>query len=81
MNMQFYLSPKKVEIKRTTYGLFNIVTDIGGLIKIVEAIANILITPVSRYLYFLVLIRKLFLVGTDDKNNILNENMDGSHKS
>ena len=79
MSMQFYLSPKKVEIKRTTYGLFNIVTEIGGLIKIVEAIANILITPISTFLYFLVLIRMLFLVETDDKDNILNENMDGSH--
>ena len=79
MSMQFYLSPKKLEIKRTTYGLFNIVTEIGGLIKIVEAIANILITPISTFLYFLVLIRMLFLVETDDKDNILNENMDGSH--
>ena len=79
MSMQFYLSPKKLEIKRTTYGLFNIVTEIGGLIKIVEAIANILITPISTFLYFLVLIRMLFLVETDDKDNILNENMNGSH--
>ena len=79
MSMQFYLSPKKLEIKRTTYGLFNIVTEIGGLIKIVEAIANILITPISTFLYFLVLIRMLFLVETDDKDNILNENMDASH--
>ena len=79
MSMQFYLSPKKLEIKRTTYGLFNIVTEIGGLIKIVEAIANILITPISTFLYFLVLIRMLFLVETDDKDNILSENMDASH--
>lgn len=35
LNSQFYLSPKKVEVRRVLYGLFNVVTEIGGLLKVV----------------------------------------------
>ena len=65
LNSQFYMSPNKLEVRRTTYGLFDVLTELGGLIKIVQIAANVLVTPISRFLYFLVMIKRLFLVETD----------------
>ena len=68
LNTQFYLSSSKMEVRRVTYGLFNVFTELGGLIKIVQIVATMLVTPISKFLYFLVLIKSFFFAGTDDKS-------------
>ena len=66
MRAQFYLSPKKLEVRRVTYGLFNALTDIGGLIKITQVGIKIMINPVSEFLYFLALISRIYFIASDD---------------
>lgn len=61
---QFYLSPRKVEDKRVFYGLLNVFTELGGLIKILQITFSIVIFPISHYLYSLVMVRRLFFAKT-----------------
>ena len=74
------MSPNKLEVRRTTYGLFDVLTELGGLIKIVQIAANVLVTPISRFLYFLVMIKRLFLVETDTDVAFRNDHHE-SHRS
>ena len=67
--MQFYLSPNKVYVNRVTYGIFNAMTDTGGLIKITQVLCKVLIHPVAEYLYFLTMISRIYFAKST-KNDI-----------
>jgi hypothetical protein len=64
LNAQFYRSPQKVLVRRVLYGLFNVVTEVGGLIKFAQASCHILLWPFSEFTFFLVIIKRLYFVKT-----------------
>jgi len=72
--MQFYLSPNKVDVRRVTYGIFNALTDTGGLIKITQVFCKVLIHPVAEFLYFLAMISRIFFAKST-KDDIFNRNL------
>lgn len=55
-----------MEVRRVTYGLFSVFSDLGGLIKIVQVAITVLVTPISRFLYFLVMIKQMYFAGIND---------------
>ena len=72
---QFYLSPKKVEVRRVLYGLFNVVTEMGCLIKFAQVVCRVMVVPISEFTFFLVLIKRLYFLKTDNDDLI-----DGPHE-
>ena len=65
LNAQFYLSPKKIEVRRVLYGLFNVVTEMGGLLKFAQTFFHLFTKPISEFLFFTVLIKRLYFVKTE----------------
>ena len=47
LNAQFFLSPKRIEIKRVTYGLLHAITELGGLLKVLQVTFSILVMPIA----------------------------------
>lgn len=61
----FYLSPNKLEIRRITYGIFSVFADLGGLLNIMEVTAAVIVSPLSEFLFFLFMTKRLYFAGTD----------------
>lgn len=57
-----------MEVKRVTYGLLNVASEIGGFIKIAQVTVTIMIYPVAHYLYLLVIMRRLYMAKTKTSN-------------
>ena len=79
MESQFYLSPNIIVYKRVTYGLFSIFSELGGFIKIVQVIANILLRPIFQFLYFLAIIKSMYFASTDN-DQFFSKNKHNSNK-
>ena len=51
-----------IQEKRVSYGLFDVASDLGGLLSLFKDIANLILSPFTQYLYLLALIKRQFLV-------------------
>ena len=65
--MGFYLSDTSNIYTRRIYGIFDIFGEVGGISSVFVALVQLVIGPISEYLYILKSIEKLFILKTKDQ--------------
>lgn len=63
---QFFLFPRKISKHRVTGDLIGMMSEIGGLMKILQAGFNIATYPISHFFFVLVMIRRMYFAKTTD---------------
>ena len=60
-----YLSPKVTQILRSFFDILMLASEFGGLIKVSSLAIFAMIIPIIEYLYFLVMIKRLYFAKTE----------------
>ena len=64
----FYLTPKVVEKKRSVQDIVSILSSVGGLLKLIQSVFSVITYPVSKFLFILVMIKKLYFARTNKQS-------------
>ena len=70
-----YLSPKVTQIQRSFFDILMLASEFGGLIKVSSLAIFAMIIPIIEYLYFLVMIKRLYFAKTEKEGIFKPENI------
>lgn len=65
---RMYLTNNQQIIFRQAYDINNMLSDIGGVFRVLVSFFGVIFYPISQYLYYINSIRKLYLARTKDSN-------------
>lgn len=65
---KFYLSPKQTKIKRTLYDVLKLMSEIGGFLKLVNIMLYTAVHPIIQFLYFMIMIKRLYYAKTSESD-------------
>lgn len=65
MKTKVYLSKKRTQIYRSLYDLLMLMSQFGGFIKIANVMTFSAVVPIIRYLFFMVMIKRLYFAKTE----------------
>lgn len=59
--------------RRIAEDIFGILSEVGGLLKILQMIFNVISYPISNYLFILIIIKRLLFAKTQEENVFLKD--------
>lgn len=68
-----YMSPKMIHKKRISDGMFAILSEVGGILKILQVVFSIICYPISNYLFLLIIIKRLYFAKTKEDGIFLKD--------
>ena len=76
---RIFLVPKQLIIYRQAYDINNLLSDLGGVVRVLISIFGVLFYPITQYLFIINAARKLFLARTSN-SNIFRKNQDSKDR-
>lgn len=67
LETNIYLSPYQVKYLRMVYGVTNLLSDLGGVMAIMVSFFGIIFHPISKFMYYMNAIKRLFLARTREQ--------------
>ena len=64
MQSQFFLSQHTTEVKRTTYNVFNLLSEGGGFMNIMSVVCRLSVAPFQQFLFILLMMKRLYFAKT-----------------
>lgn len=67
MENRLSLAPVKQEIHRKTYNVFNLMSEMGGFLKVIQFMLMVAILPVTENMYLLTMMSRMYFAKTTNK--------------
>lgn len=68
MEARIFLAPIEKSIIRQTYNVFNLMSELGGFIKLIHIIFGQMILPFNKYLFLLTMIKRMYFAKTEQSD-------------
>ena len=67
------MTPKIIDVTRKTQDVFDILSEFGGFLKILQSSFNLMTYPIAQFSLLLMMIKRMFFAKTAEENIFVNE--------
>ena len=68
IQIQFYLTPKMMDVTRKTHDVFDVLSEFGGFLKIMQSSFSLMTYPIAHFSLLLMMIKRMFFAKTKQEN-------------